>query len=156
MEILEESFVSYQFSEDTGPSICRFVIDEGKRKGLSQTEKMMVLLCVARLAKKLAYVDDLEGYSELLYHCMEEQAIVMEIGANDEWKRMMLEVYSEVIELSMRNRKVRELLTKKVAEQTMLTLDHLFLGYKVALWERSEQKANLYLKRMEAEKLTNY
>lgn len=47
---------------------------------------------------------------------------------------MMLNVYCEIIELSTRNRRVRELLGKKISQQSMLTLDHLFMGYKICLW----------------------
>ena len=46
----------------------------------------------------------------------------------------MLNVYCEVVELSTRNRRVRELLRNKVKTQGMETLDHLFLGYKINLW----------------------
>ena len=61
---------------------------------------------------------------------------------------MMLDVYAEVIELITRNKKVRVFMSKKIKEQTMLMLDHLFLGYKISLWEKDDSKANLYLKRM--------
>ena len=87
---------------------------------------------------------------------MDEQSIVMEKNASEEWKKMMLEVYSDVVELAMRNRKVRELVGKKIDEQSMMVLDHLFLGFKVQLWRRDKEKVEVYLKRMEAEKLTNY
>ena len=87
---------------------------------------------------------------------MDEQSIVMEKNASEEWKKMMLEVYSDVVELAMRNRKVRELVGKKIDEQSMMVLDHLFLGFKVQLWRRDKEKVEVWLKRMEAEKLTNY
>jgi hypothetical protein len=87
---------------------------------------------------------------------MDERAIVMEKEASQEWKRMMLEVYSEVVELATRNRRARELLGKKIGEQSMVTLDHLFLGYKICLWEKDGPRAQIYLKRMETEQLTNY
>ena len=47
---------------------------------------------------------------------MDEQVIVMEKEASQEWKRMMLEVYSEVVELATRNRRVREVMGKKIGE----------------------------------------
>jgi hypothetical protein len=81
---------------------------------------------------------------------------MMEKEASQEWKRMMLEVYSEVVELATRNRRVREVLGKKIRGQSMVTLDHLFLWYKICLWEKDEPKAKIYLKRMETEQLTNY
>ena len=68
----------------------------------------------------------------------------------------MLEVYSQVVELATRNRRARESLGKKIGEQSMVTLDHLFLGYKICLWEKDGLRAQIYLKRMETEQLTNY
>ena len=70
--------MSYQFSEDIGPKICAYVIDEGKRKRLSAFEKHVILLCLAKLSKKLSYIDDLEQYVELLYHCIDDQMIIIE------------------------------------------------------------------------------
>ena len=50
---------------------------------------------------------------------------------------------------------MRELLGKKMDTQNVLMLDHLFMGYKIYLW-RKEQKAQLYLMKMETELLTKF
>lgn len=95
---------------------------------------MALLICLSKLSKKLSYIDDLEQFCELLYHTIDEQGIVIEKGQGEDWKRMMLNVYCQIIELSTRNPKIRELMSKKINQQPMLTLDHLFLGYKICLW----------------------
>lgn len=58
---------------------------------------MSILICLSKLSKKLSYIDDLELYSELLYHSIDEQRIVIDQGLSEDEKRMMLNVYCDII-----------------------------------------------------------
>lgn len=40
----------------------------------------------------------------------------------------------------MRNRQLRKIMIQKINDQSMELLEHLFLGYKVYLWQKNEQK----------------